>query len=142
MVQYPQHYHSEAEASAELKEAWESSTSDNKVTCSIPAAYDGSGEAFSPEEFFLLSLQNCFIASFKVYANHKHLEFDRINVSADLIVNVKDDQGPIMDYVEMFIKIYDVKDKNLASSLIDRALKDGFIFNSIRTKTIKNVEFL
>lgn len=141
MVHYPLQYHAESNAGADLKEAWETIASDKKVKCSIPEIYQGSGEALSPEEFFLLSLQNCFIASFKVYASHMHLEFEKISVTADLIVNNEGSQGPVMKSVEMFIKISKVHDEDMARDLIYRALQDGFIFNSIKTEINSHIEF-
>lgn len=141
MVHYPQTYHAESIANAELKEAWETIADQKKTKCSIPQVYEGSGEAFSPEEFFLLSLQNCFIASFKVYSSHLHLEFDRISVSADLIVDTSEDSGPIMKSIELFIDISKVSDEAKARDLITRALRDGFIFNSINTEINHHVSF-
>lgn len=141
MVHYPQQYHAETVANAEVKEVWEAVTAENRTKCSIPTAYDGSGEAFSPEEFFLLSLQNCFIASFKVYAHHMDLAFDRISVSADLIVDLKDDAGPVMDSVEMVIELFNTTDEDKARYLIDKSIQDGFIFNSIKTRVTTRIEF-
>lgn len=141
MVTYPQKFHAEADARAGIKGTWENTASEHTTECSIPEIYEGSGEAFSPEEFFLLSLQNCFIASFKVYADHKDLVFTRINVSADLIVTIHDSQGPVMDSVEMNINLYGVKDEALAQELVNKAIKDGFIFNSIRTHVAQDLKF-
>jgi len=141
MVTYPQKFHAEAVAKSGIKGTWENTASEHKTECSIPEVYEGSGEAFSPEEFFLLSLQNCFIASFKVYADHKNLDFERISVSADLMVNIHDSKGPVMDSVEMNVNLSGVKDEQLARELVDKAIKDGFIFNSIRTTVKQNLNF-
>jgi organic hydroperoxide reductase OsmC/OhrA len=133
MITYPQRFHAEATAHSGIKETWQVSASDYKTECSIPEIYSGTGEAFSPEELFLLSLQNCFVASFKVYAEHTRLNFDRIDVLADLDVDLDEDRGPVMKSVEMKIDLYGVSNEDKAKDLIDRALKNGFIFNSIQT---------
>ncbi|HXH31561.1 MAG TPA: OsmC family protein [Bacteriovoracaceae bacterium] len=141
MVNYPQTYHAEALARPGIKGSWENMASEHTTECSIPAVYQGSGEAFSPEEFFLLSLQNCFIASFKVYAEHKHLAYEKISVSADLIVDNHQGTGPVMESVEMNISLSGVEDQALARELVDRSIQDGFIFNSIKTSVTQKLDF-
>ena len=142
MVHYPQKYHTEALADPGIKGSWENIAADHKTACSIPEAYEGSGEAFNPEEFFLLSLQNCFIASFKVYAEHKNLAYQKINVSADLLVNIHEGEGPVMESVEMNISLSGVDDQELARELVDRSIRDGFIFNSIKTTVTQKLDFV
>ncbi len=141
MVQYPRHYHAEAVAHAGTDETWETVASEHKTECSIPEAYEGTGEAFSPEDFFLLSLQNCFVATFKVYAEHLKLDYESIKVSADLIVDIEQDKGPVMKRVEMNIDLYGVIDEMKAENFVNKALEDGFIFNSVITDVEPRITF-
>lgn len=134
MVHYPQHFQSKTTAHPGIKENWTSEVSEHQITCSIPTQYEGTGEAYSPEDLFLLSLQNCFVATFKIYSDHMHLEFDTLSVSADLIVDLEDSKGPVMKKVELIIELTGVKDEELAQDLVSRSLKDGFIFQSVSTE--------
>lgn len=139
MVHYPQHFHATATAHQGIKENWTSDVSHHELTCSIPSEYEGTGEAYSPEEFFLLSLQNCFVATFKIYAEHMHLDFETLTVQADLLVDINESLGPQVKKVELNIQLSNVTNDKLARDLVDRSLKDGFIFQSVSTEIVSRL---
>lgn len=134
MVHYPQTFHAETSCHKDIKENWSAHVSEHELTCSIPKLYEGSGEAFSPEDLYLLSLQNCFVATYKVYAEHMNLEFDTLTVSADLVIDIEEGHGPVMKNVEMNIELSGVSEEALAQELVEKSLASGFIFQSIKTK--------
>jgi organic hydroperoxide reductase OsmC/OhrA len=136
MISYPVSFHGLSEASSGIKNEWKVISSGLASTCSVPKEFEGSGGAFSPEDFFLLSLQNCFVATFKVFAEYSRLSFDKLNVTGELIVDKNENLKPIMKACKLIIELTNPSDKKKAELLIKKTLENGFILQSVKTEII------
>ena len=136
MISYPISFHGASRASSGIQNEWKVTSSGLDTTCSVPKEFEGSGGAFSPEDFFLLSLQNCFVATFKVYAEYSRLSFDQLNVTGELIVDKNDNLKPVMKACKLIIELYNPSDKKKSDLLIKKTLENGFILQSVKTEII------
>ena len=136
MISYPVSFHGASRASSGIQNEWKVTSSGLDTTCSVPKEFEGSGGAFSPEDFFLLSLQNCFVATFKVYAEYSRLSFDQLNVTGELIVDKNDNLKPVMKACKLIIELYNPSDKKKSDLLIKKTLENGFILQSVKTEII------
>ena len=136
MISYPVSFHGASRANSGIQNEWKVTSSGLDTTCSVPKEFEGSGGAFSPEDFFLLSLQNCFVATFKVYAEYSRLSFDQLNVTGELIVDKNDNLKPVMKACKLIIELYNPSDKKKSDLLIKKTLENGFILQSVKTEII------
>ena len=140
MITYPIKFEASAESLSGMNVPWNITASSFDASCSVPESFDGPGGTFSPEDFFMMSLQNCFVATFKVFAEYSRLTYSTLKVDAQLIVN-KDDSGkPWMETVNLKIKIQGVEDTKKAHLLVKKTLENGFILRSVKSEIISEVE--
>jgi organic hydroperoxide reductase OsmC/OhrA len=140
MTSYPLAFESSALANHEISHSWESFVSSSSISCSIPKEFDGPGSAFSPEDFFLFSIQNCFIGTFKILGKYSKLEFKTVKVKSKLIVN-KDMSGrPWMESVDLSIEVSGVKDEQKMHSIIKKTIETGFVLRSVKTSITYNLK--
>ncbi len=134
MIQYPLHFTSHSESPSGMATHWKAIASELPVcSVAIPPEFDGPGGAHSPEDLFNLALGNCFIATFKVYAQMSKLEFTKVSVDTHLSVDVDDAKRPVMKSAELRVKIEGASDARKAQLLADKASRSGFILNSVKT---------
>lgn len=134
MITYPVQFEAQAETNPGMAFAWNSLASTHQTVCSIPKEFDGPGGELSPEDFFLLSIQNCFIGTFKVFAEFSRLTFENLEVKSKLVVN-KDVSGkPWMESIHMHISLSGVKDEKKLQLLINKTFENGFILRSVKTQ--------
>ena len=139
MINYPVTFEASAVASAGMDSAWKVSAASYESTCSVPTAFEGPGGTFSPEDYFLLSLQNCFVASFKVFAQYSRLNFTTLKVDAQLSVNKDQDGKPWMESVQLKIHLSGADNEKKAQLLIAKTLENGFILRSVKTTIIPEI---
>ena len=71
MVKYPMSFKAQAHSPAGIQSPWSSKAEampEKPLTLAIPPEFEGPGGGFSPEDLYLLALENCFVATFKVFA--------------------------------------------------------------------------
>lgn len=141
MISYPTSFYGTGEATSGIDKEWNVKSSEFSTKCSVPREFEGSGTAFSPEDFFLLSLQNCFIATFKVFAHYSKLNFDSLKVKAELIVDKDEKQKPVMKKLLMKIEFTNVSDQKKADILVKKTLENGFILQSVKTEITAELEY-
>ena len=139
MISYPISFHGVSEANSGMQNVWTVSSSNFETSCAVPKEFEGCGGTFSPEDFFLLSLQNCFIATFKVYAEYSKLNFDKLHVTSELIVDKNDNNKPVMKTLKLKIEITNPSDQRKADMLIKKTLDNGFILQSVNTEIIPEI---
>jgi organic hydroperoxide reductase OsmC/OhrA len=96
--------------------------------------FEGAGGGLSPEDLFAQALTNCFVATFKVYAHHSRLNFKEVRVKSDLIVDLDDNKKPVMKKLVLRAVIVGADNPQKAQTLAERAMKQGFILNSVKTE--------
>lgn len=134
MISYPVVFQSKTEASSGLGGSWPVIASTNTAECAVPREFGGSGAAFSPEDFFALAVANCFVATFKVYAQASRLSFGNVHVTCDLVVDRDESQQPVMKSCTLNIDIIDAEKPDRIRTIAEKALRCGFILNSVKTE--------
>jgi organic hydroperoxide reductase OsmC/OhrA len=141
MLSYPINFKGSANATSGIKSSWEVEASGFSEKCCVPAEFEGEGGTFSPEDFFLLALENCFVATFKVYAEYSKLNYKALNIKTQLSVD-KDESGkPMMSTIHFEIEIMDASDQKKATLLVNKTLESGFILRSVKTNITHELKF-
>ena len=133
MNDYPIHFITEAATIHGIGKTWLARSSGLDLPVAIPTEFDGPGGAMSPEDLFGQALTNCFLATFKVFAEHSRLTFQRVGVKGQLIVDRDDQKRPVMKSFHFNIELTAPSDEPKARRLMEKALKSGFILNSVTT---------
>jgi organic hydroperoxide reductase OsmC/OhrA len=139
MIKYPIDFHSEVKARSGVNTTWNSAASGFATACAIPPEFMGPGGGLSPEDLYNHALANCFVATFKVYADNSKLAYEGIEVSSRLVVDLDDTKKPIMKEFYLKAKIQAAANPTKAKLLAEKASQSGFILNSVKTKC--NFEF-
>lgn len=139
MISYPLTFNGESLAEPGMELKWETSASGMSCSSSIPVEFEGGGGSYSPEDFFLLALQNCFVATFKVFSHYSKLQFSKINVNTRLVVDKNEVGQPIMKELYLIVRIEDANDLKKAKLLAKKTLETGFILQSVKTTIIPEV---
>jgi organic hydroperoxide reductase OsmC/OhrA len=134
-MKLPLQFDCKTSASGDFSHAWSSQAPIESVNVSIPQEFGGHGGGFSPEDLFQMALCNCFLATFKVYAQNSKLTFEKIEIKSQLIV---DKEGktpqPVMKSFTAQVKIYGASNVDRARLLAEKAISSGFILNSVKTE--------
>lgn len=93
----------------------------------------GPGGGYSPEDLFALALLNCLIATFKVYAEKSKAEFREIRGKVVLTVDKVLPQGFAMTHADIFFDITGSTDSEKLRKVLDSAIKDCAVSNSMKT---------
>ncbi len=140
MIEYPIFFKGQASGSSGIKSNWNVSSKDYNSSCSVPVEFEGAGGTFTPEDFYLLAIENCFFATFKVFAEYSKLQYESIKIGATLTVD-KENQQPIMKSCHLNIDIKSTTDQRRATSIVKKAMEGGFILNSIKTTLTYDLTF-
>ncbi len=142
MIQYPVQFSGKSVAASGIKTSWDTVASGHELNCSVPSEFEGDGTNPSPEDYFLLALQNCFVATFKVFAEYSKLTFTDLSVQSELEVDRNSEGKITMKSMVLNILISGVSDEKKARLLVDKTLKTGFIIQSVKTEIIPHVTIL
>jgi len=134
-MQFPIKFNVAASSEKGISKCWESQGESMPfITCCIPTEFGGAGEGYSPEDLFALAILNCIIATFKVYAEKSNLEFENLDSSAELTMDKHtSDDYLFMSHIDIKITITGASDKDKMKTILDRAIKDCAISNSVKT---------
>ncbi len=141
MNQYPMKFHSRTHAASGTQVAWTTAGSNqpHPIPMAIPPEFQGPGTGYSPEDLYAMALQNCFVATFKVFAEKSRLHFATIDVEAVLDVDRNTEGKPWMARVAMKVKLKGVQQKETAQRILERTSQNCMILNSVNTE--KSFEF-
>jgi organic hydroperoxide reductase OsmC/OhrA len=134
MIKYPIDFYSKTVAREGTSGTWSTESGAHMSHCSVPVEFLGSGGALSPEDLFNHALTNCFVATFKVYAENSKLNFASVSVQSKLVVDLDDQKKPVMKAIHLDVKIYDPSNTERALLLAKKASESGFILNSVKTE--------
>ncbi len=139
-MRLPLQFDCKTSASGDFSKNWNSQAPTESVNVAIPPEFGGHGGGFSPEDLFQMALCNCFLATFKVYAQNSKLTFEKIEIESHLIVD-KDGKTlqPVMKSFSAKVKIYGANNVDRAKLLAEKAISSGFILNSVKTERIFEV---
>lgn len=139
MISYPLFFNGESVAEPGMNTGWQTSASDMSAQCAVPVEFEGGGGQFSPEDYFLMALQNCFVATFKVFSHYSKLQFSNVKTHAKLTVDKSPEGQPMMKELHLRISIEGAQDLKKAKLLVNKTLDTGFILKSVKTTIIPEV---
>ncbi len=134
MISYPLSFSAEIQSGPDTKNPWSVSASGNEASCAIPQEFGGNGGALSPEDFFLLALSNCYVATFKVFSGASLLKFDSINVQSKLILDKDTKNQPFAKACLMSIDLEGTPDMSRAEMILKKVARSGILLNSVKTE--------
>ncbi len=134
MIKYPISFESETRAPSGTQSPWTTQSQNYSSTCSVPLEFMGSGGALSPEDLFNHALTNCFVATFKVYAENSKLGFESVSAHSRLVVDAGEDRKITMQSIHIAVKIFNPSNPEKALLLAKKAADGGFILNSVKTQ--------
>lgn len=141
MKQYPIPFLTTVESLSGIQTNWQSfnEAKSHPIEMSIPPEFDGPGGGYSPEDLFALALQNCFIATFKVFAEKSKLTYHSIKIDSRLEVDRNEKGFPWMAKIHFHVLLTGVQQVENAQRILDKVSKSCMIMNSVNTE--KSFEF-
>jgi uncharacterized OsmC-like protein len=135
MIRFPMSFEVAASSKAGSSSLWKGEAEGLiPIVCAIPTEFMGPGGGYSPEDLFALSLLNCLIATFKVYAEKSKIDFAEIKGKIQLTVDrLSGQNGFALTQANIFIDITGASDAERARKVLDAAIKDCAVSNSIKT---------
>ena len=96
--------------------------------------FGGPGKEASPEDLYLLSLLNCLIATFKVFAEKSKLGYERLDGFANL--NLIQEPSGVSSFKNINIKLelFSPENRVKAERLFNKVESQSMIVNSVTTK--------
>jgi organic hydroperoxide reductase OsmC/OhrA len=141
MVQFPMTFKVSSTAQSGIQTTWQTFAPHNteKITVAVPPEFSGPGGGFSPEDIYAMALTNCFVATFKVYAEKSRLEFNNIQIETTLKVDRNEKGHPWMAEAELKVELTGVSQTENAKRLLEKTSQGCMILNSVNT--VKKFEF-
>jgi|GEM_PF-526519 len=141
MVDYPLNFKAESQAEKEEKK-WRLKTDEGlKTEMSTPEKFGGSSTNPSPEDLFNASLNTCILATFKITAERKNLEYETLEVNSDTSLARNDDGRPVMRESDIEVGVFGITDRELALEVAEICERNCFIHNSVKTEIKMNFKF-
>lgn len=135
MNQYPMHFQVSGFAEAGMEKTWKATSAENREsTQAIPPEFGGPGGGFSPEDLFALALLNCFIATFKVFAQNSKIQYKSIETKGSLTVDKGEHGQPWMKYFLLEASINGAADIERTRRLAEKASKSCLVHHSVKTQ--------
>ncbi len=136
MYKFPMSFQIEAQTPAGSNTTWSTQalSQTDALTCAIPPEFNGPGGGYSPEDFYGLALANCFIATFKVFAQNSKLDYRELAVKSELLVDRNDKGHPWMAKMNFKIQLSGVENTALAERVIDKTKMGCLVLNSVNTE--------
>ncbi len=134
MISYPIEFQTKAAAHSGINSNWNIQSQNFELSCAVPVEFEGPGQALSPEDLFAQALTNCFVATFKVYAEKSRLEYDQVTCQGLLVVDLDENKKPCMKTFKLMTSIQNPSSLEKAKLLAEKAFKNGFILNSVKTQ--------
>ncbi len=136
MIKYPISFLANADSHSGIQSPWTAHSQNREIPCAIPVEFDGPGGALSPEDLFAQALANCFLATFKVYAEKSKVVYGRVSARAELIVDLDEFKRPVMKKFILHAEIAGAQQPERVRVLANRAFASGFILNSVKTELL------
>lgn len=133
MIHYPLTFAADTNSGPGTMAPWQVSASGNESLCAIPTEFGGAGGAPSPEDLFLLALSNCFVATFKVYAQASQIVFESIQVRSQLTLDRNSNNQPIANSCEFQVHVGGVSNPGRALTVLQKVSRSGILLNSVKT---------
>lgn len=121
----------QAQASSGVPGTWEASAEHfPALICAIPKEFQGSGDGYSPEDLFAISVMNCIIATYKVIAKMVNLTFDKITSDATVSIEVVN-KKPTITSLHINFKVHQPSDPAKAEKIFEDTKRNCMVSNAI-----------
>lgn len=138
MTKYPLFFKASAECSSGIQTAWETkaASQESGIRMAIPPEFEGLGDGFSPEDLYVMALQNCFVATFKVFAEKSRLAFGKLRIDTELALDRDANGKPWMARCLFKVYLEDCLQTDAAKRILTRTSESCMILNSVQTEKV------
>ena len=135
MVKFPMKFEVEAKAPSGVSSQWIASREElPPIPSAIPPEFMGPGGGYSPEDLFGIAILNCLIALYKVYCEKSKISFQEIKGKAVLTADKEPSSVSFyISHVDLFLEVSGSSDPEKGRKLLEAAIKDCPISNSIKS---------
>ncbi len=133
-MKLPLYFEAQSTSESGIQKTWLTESVGIESKLAIPPEFAGPGGGLSPEDLFAQALTNCFVATFKVYAENSKLQFDQLIVKSILKVDFNENKKPVMSECLLKVQIIKASQIEKAQLLAKKTFESGFILNSVKTK--------
>jgi organic hydroperoxide reductase OsmC/OhrA len=135
MKKFPMKFEVEAQATSGIGSLWTAHVGQlMPITCAIPCEFSGPGGGYTPEDLFALAILNCILATFKVYCERNNNTFTEAKSKAILTLDRNHTENALaMTHADIFIDVKGASNVEKVRHLLDKAVKDCAVSNSIKT---------
>ena len=144
MLKYPMKFTVLSEGPSGIQAAWKTKAKsyDYEVPVAIPPEFEGPGPGLSPEDIYAMALLNCYIATFKVFAEKSKLQFDSILVESILEVDRNEKGHPWMARINLHVTLAGAIQKENAQRILEKTTQSCMILNSVNTQKTFQFDFV
>ena len=125
----------ESTATAPIKNQWVGKTGNlPPIPLAIPLEFMGPGGGYSPEDLLALAVLNCVVALYKVYCAQAKVTFREIQGKATLTADKELAEASFyISHIDLTIEVSGVSDTKKAKEILEAAIKNCPIGNSIKS---------
>lgn len=130
------HYPLKFQVTSKIDSSWSATAPGQPpLNCDIPPQFGGSGDGFSPEDFFGMAVMSCFMASFKVFAEKGGLTFSELQGKAEITVDRNEKKTVSITQVDLHFILTGPNETEKANALLNETKNNCIVANSINSKT-------
>ncbi len=135
MVTFPLHFSVQAEGKSGIATLWTARSAHlPPISCGIPPDFGGTGQCYSPDYLFAISILNCLIATFKVYCEKSNASFSEIKGKAVVSMNKHPSEKNFwMSDIDFTLEVTGASHIEKVKTLLDRAVQDCAVSNSVKS---------
>jgi len=128
MVEYSEDYHAHAEATDDA-DSWPTD-SRGAFEVGITPEFGGDFDGPAPENYYAITLTNCYVATLKVVADNSNQPFDR--VVADGTLKLRPEDGTtVVDSFDLEVGVHVESAGQKLETILERTRNYCFILNSV-----------
>jgi organic hydroperoxide reductase OsmC/OhrA len=128
MVEYSENYHAHATVTDEA-DSWTTS-SRGEFEVGVTPEFGGDFDGPAPENYYAVTLTNCFLATLKVIANNSNQDFKKIIGNGTLKLR-PDDGKTTVDSFELEVEFHVNSSSAATDRILEMTSKHCFILNSV-----------
>jgi organic hydroperoxide reductase OsmC/OhrA len=133
MIKYPLYFQAVTSSASGIDRNWSSSASDlQSIECAIPQEFGGPGQGYSPEDLMIMAVINCFVATFKVFAQKSSLEFLQIQAKGILEINRTSIGTVGITSLKLDVNLQGASDTLKAKTILEETRKNCLMGNALK----------
>lgn len=138
MNKYPLFFKASAQSHSGIQSTWgtQSQSQSEELRMAIPAEFEGPGGGFSPEDLYVMALQNCFVATFKVFAEKSRLAYGNLRIETELALDRDGSGKPWMARCIFKVYLEECVQVENAKRILTRTSENCMILNSVNTEKV------